>query len=318
MSRKRRTRPAGPGPGAGRRAREATVHTSPTARPARPGRGDLGPFPPLFVSLARGMTLVGSSPALLASCFLGVAAVWGVYALFPAVLPPGTNALVLLLALPPLHNLLDVQFLATGRDVSPLFAFSFGAGLLLLRAAVLAVWGSLVVEGLGPGWGRPSVRTGMVRALRSFPTALGVEAAFLLLALVGGVLLGGFLGAFGQLFMTVLLVGGVFLLGFAPVVAVSDGPSLRRVLRLALRAARQPGPRHLVLSLLYTSVAILVSLTAPGARSSSATPSVGVWVHVLAVSFLHLSVLATLAYRWFVVRERVIQAEEAGQPPRPR
>ncbi|HXF57832.1 MAG TPA: hypothetical protein VNO34_09760 [Actinomycetota bacterium] len=274
------------------------------------------------------MTLVGSSPALLAACFLGVAAVWGVYAVYPAVLPPGTNALVLLAALPPLHNLLDVQFLATGRDLPPALAFAAGAGLLLLRAAVLAVWAGLVVEGLGPDRHGPPAGAGprraglapggLARALRSFPTVLGVEAAFLLLALTGGVVLGGFLGALGQLLMIVLLVGGVFLLGFSPVVAVSDGPSLRRVLRLALRAARQPGPGHLVLSLLYTSVAILLSLTAPGARASSATPSIPVWVHVLAVSFLHLSVLAALAYRWFAVRERVLQAEEGGQPLRAR
>lgn len=315
MSRKRRTRRATPGPGTGRGAREPTAGT---ARTTRPPRGDVGPFPPLFVSLARGMTLVGSSPALLAACFLGVAAVWGAYATYPAVLPPGTNALVLLVALPPLHNLLDVQFLAAGRDVAPALAVASGAGLLLLRAVVLAVWGGLIVEGLGPERDRPSARAALIRALRSFPTVLAVEAGFLVLALAGGVLLGGFLGALGQLLMIAVLVGGVFLLGFAPVVAVSDGPSLRRVLGLALRAARQPGPRHLVLSLLYTSVAILLSLAAPGARASSATPSVAVWAHVLAVSFLHLSVLAALAYRWLVVRGLILQAEDAGQPLLPR
>jgi hypothetical protein len=270
------------------------------------------------VTLARGMTVVGSSPALLAVCFLGVLAVWGVYAVYPAILPPGTNALVLLQALPPLHNLLDIQFLGAGRGVSPAAALAFGVGLLVLRAVLLGLSLALVVEALRPEGGRPSLRPAVRRAVRTFPAVLGVEAGFLLLALAAGVLLTGFLGAFGQLLMVLALVGAVFLLGFAPVVAVSEGASLRRTLRLSVRAARQPGPRHLVLSLLYTSAAVLLGQTSPGARASSATPSVTVWLYVLAVGFLHLSVLAALAFRWSVVRDRVLEAEAAGQPIRPR
>ena len=57
---------------------------------------------------------------------------------------------------------------------------------------------------------------------------------------------------------------------------------------------------------LYVALALVVSLFAPPSRVAAATPSFGIWLSVLFVTFLNMAALATFTYRWLLIRERVL------------
>jgi hypothetical protein len=103
-------------------------------------------------------------------------------------------------------------------------------------------------------------------------------------------------------------MGGMYFFVFVPIVVVAEEQGFRQAIRLSIRVARLPGPRHMFLTLGYLSLSFLLLSSTPSAGVARATPPVGVWVYVLFVSFLHLSVLGAFAYRWLAVREPILAA----------
>src|SRR5439155_15603463 len=109
------------------------------ARPARELRGtrklekETGGVvqPPLPISLARGMGAAGRSPTILVTSFLGVLALWFAFTGHGRVIAPAPSAMVLFEALPPIHSLLDLQFLTAGRSGSLAVGLGLGMGLLV-------------------------------------------------------------------------------------------------------------------------------------------------------------------------------------------
>lgn len=280
----------------GGQAREAT---QPTVHPPGPR------------SVARGLAVVGGSPAILLSSFLAVLGLWAAltsYATLLAAAPP--SLMVLFESLPPLHSrLVDLQLMFAGRTVPALGAFAFVLGLLLFRAAVSALWISLMLGGFEGGTEArgSSLRGAMARIGRSLYGMFAIELGFLTLVLISVLVAGPFLGAaFGQLAVMAVLIGGMYFFVYAPVIAVAEGVSPRSAVRLAIRTARIPGPRHLVFCVGYIAISLLVSQLAPSGRLATATPPVSVWAYVLFANVLHLSAQAALVYRWLSVRGHIM------------
>jgi hypothetical protein len=284
--------------------------------------------PPATQSLARGLAVVGRSPALLASGFLSVLGLWAAfsaYATLLAAVPPGL--MVLFESLPPLRSLVvDYSLLAAGRTAPAAVALAFAVALVLYRAAFSALWITLMLEALEvrdgpPATGRwPEMNTALRRAARRLPSMIGIELGFLTLGMVSLLVAGTFLGSgFGQLAVMATLIGGMYFFVYAPVIAVAEEAPPLSAARLAIRAARIPGPRHLVMTVGYIALSLLVSQLAPSSRLASATPSISVWAYVLFVNFLHLSAQAAVAYRWHSVRRSVLDRHgvQAGRARRP-
>jgi hypothetical protein len=288
--------------------------------------------PPLAITVARGLRVVAGSPVLMISSFLAVLGLWLGFAAFGLVLAAQPGLMGMLLSLPPVHNLvLDLQVLFTSGASSPLAGTILVAGLLVVRAALTGFWTALVLERLaagngpdpagleaagGGGW-RAEVARALRRMVRCFGPLIGVEAGFFTLAIATYILAAGFLGQLGVL---VGLIGGLYFLVFAPVVAVAEGVGLRSAFTFSFRAARLPGPRHMVATTSYMALTLLSSLFAPVSRVAAATPSLAVWLFVLFVTFLHMTALATFAHRWLIVRERTLESmagSSSGKNDRP-
>jgi hypothetical protein len=270
------------------------------------GRGaatELTPHPPLGVSLARGLAAVGGSLPLLVTSFLAALGLWVIYSSYGTLVAPSPAAMVLLESLPPLHSFLDLQLVVSGRDISFVLATTFMVGLIVLRAAIQSLWIGLTLESLRGkrGW-RSSFLPGLRRGIRGFRTMVAVEATFMLLA-VASVFLGP---ALGQLAVIGVLVGGTYFLALAPVIAIGERDAFRPTLRLAIKSARIPGPRHTLLALSYLAAALLISYITPGAGAAAATPSVTTWAFTLFVSFLHVGCLGAFTYRWLAVRQSIL------------
>lgn len=339
MSKKKRKKPASGGPSSARakqRAREELMAddvddadadidvedaeevaeapaTSPPARRERraaaPAQTSALPqHPPVAPTLARGLAAAGSSPATLAIAFLALLGLWASYTVYGIGLAPSAAAMVLLESLPPVHNFLDLQFLAAGRVVSTASTIAFGVGLILIRSILMAMWIALALDTFAGRSGAGALRRATRRAFRSLPSMIGIEAMFTLLAIVALFVVGGILGQLGFL---AGLVGGTYFLIFSPVVAVTEGLPLVASARLAARAARLPGPRHVLLSFGYVALTLFTAVFTPGSRVGEATPSILVWAYAMFVSFLHVGVLAAFTYRWLLVRDPVLE----GAPP---
>lgn len=339
--RKRRRRPGGSGraPATTSRSRAvpAPLRSPTTVQPPPAGDGETAPVdgreigttvhPPAAQSLARGLAVVGRSPSILVPSFLAVVGIWAAfeaYATILAAVPPAT--MVLFESLPPLRSLLvDVQLLAAGRTVPVAGALALSLAVIGVRAALSATLISLMVEGLDAERGpeadtRVRLRRATARAWRAFPAMFGIETGFLTLALVSLFAAGTFLGAsFGQLAVMAALIGGTYFFVYAPVIAVVEGASPTAGVKLAIRTARIPGPRHLIWSVGYIGISLLILQLAPSSRLAHATPSIQVWAYVLFVNFLHLSAQAALVYRWLALRRHVLNSPaEAGPPARRR
>jgi hypothetical protein len=270
--------------------------------------------PPGPQSLARGLAVVGGSPAILLSSFLAVLGLWAAlfsYATLIAAAPP--SLMVLFQSLPPLHSrLVDLQLIFAGRTVPAFGAFAFVVGLLLFRAAITGLGISLMLdrfEGADVGMEAvgTSVRKAVARVGRSLYGMFAIELGFLALVLLSVFVAGPFLGAeLGQLAVMAVLIGGMYFFVYAPVIVVAEGVSPRSAVRLAIRTARIPGPRHLVFTVGYIAISLLVSQLAPSGRLATATPPVTVWAYVLFANVLHLSAQAALVYRWLSVRGHIV------------
>jgi len=268
----------------------------------------------MSVSLAQGVATVGRSVPILVSGFLAVLAFWLVYSNYGTLVAPSPAGMVLFESLPPVHTFLDLQFLASGRTVPFAQAAAFGVGLVVVRAILQSFWISLMLESYaGRRTMRSALRPAVHRALRAFRTMLGVEATFVVIALVSVFLASQVLGpGFGQIAVIGALMGGGFFLILAPVVAVAEAEGLATTLRLSIRGARVPGPRHSMLTFSYLAFTLLSSALTPGSAAAAATPSLLTWSYALFMSFLNLSVLAAYTYRWLVIRQPVVEAVEAS------
>lgn len=274
--------------------------------------------PPVALSVVRGLQSAGASPLLVVSSFLSALVLWLIFTTYGAA--PAPSAMVLMTALPPVHSLLiDIGAVLTGGSTAAAGTLLFLAGLLVLRAGLLSLWvaGSLdrlerreaTSDDLVAG-GRGEVSRVLRRAARAFTTMLGIEAGFYVLSMVTALLAVGF--AIGQLAVIGGLIGGLLFLVFAPVIVVAEGAGPAAAFRLSVRAARLPGPRHMMATVAYVAMTLVVSLFAPSSRVAQATPAITTWLFVLFVTFLHVSALAMFVYRWLAVRDRVLQ--EASTP----
>ena len=276
-------------------------------------------YPPLAISLARGMRAVGTSPALLVTTFLGALALWLAYSAYGLDLAAVSWGMILLESLPPFQSFIDVRLLAAERPSSIGVFIGSGLWVLAARALLATVWITLILRSLQPERPESAVGTSSSnrQGVRKYPVMLGIQAVLLLVMFVAGVVAPAFLGAdFGQLGVIAVFLAGMYFLVFTPVVAVAEGVGIREAFRLSIRAARVPGPRHMVLTFSYVAFSLFLLSTAPVSRDLNATPSILVWVYALFVAFLHVSVLAAITFRWLFVREHVLrEASAAGSAP---
>lgn len=277
----------------------------------RPREAAVSPYPSLSVSLGRGMLPVGSSPAILTIAFLTVLAIWG--ASVGVARPLDPRGLVVTMGLPPIHVFLDLGIASVAaRDTITLTGYVFGG--IILRAFVLGLLSLLIVTAVRDG--RPDLRG----SLRRLPKTAGrlflllsVEVAMLVSVLP---LLQGFLGpGFG---FTVMMALGIYFLVFVPVILAAEDTTLADALRRSIKAARLPGPRHLLLALAYTLAINWILLITPSSVVSPATPSALTWVFALLATFAHLAILAALSFRWLAVRELVPHSPPPVRRPRTR
>jgi hypothetical protein len=276
-------------------------------RQARDQRRPLILQPPLLPSLGRGLLTVGRSPALLASAFLGLLALWLLSSASGEVYVASAGTLSQLESLPPMHSLVDANFLNIATRVfDPVVTVVLGAALILVRAVLMAFW---IAAALETRSGETDWRVAATRArgpaLRSLRTLLAVEAMFLAIVFVLPSVLGAALGFLG---IIASIVFSMYFLVFTPVVAVTEQAGLRDSMRLAFRAARARGPQHTLLVFLYVSASIMLLLYGFGGIVSAATPSIPTWLYALGFSALHVAVLATFVDRWLSLREQVMAA----------
>jgi hypothetical protein len=308
-----------------RTAATPPAEARPPARPARPTRSRSertgertaprpGPTviaqPRLLPSLGRGLLTVGRSPALLISAFLGLLVLWLIASAAAEVYVASPGTLGQLESIPPMHSLVDANFLNIATRVfHPAVTVALGAGLILVRSVLISFWVAASLEALGgePDW-RTAARRARPRALRSLRTVLAVEALFLAIVFVVPSVLGAALGFLGVM---ASIVFSMYFLVFTPVVAVAELTGLRDSLRLAFRAARARGPQHTLLVFLYTSAAIMLLVYGFGGIASAATPSIPTWLYGLGFSAVHVAILATFVDRWLSLRDQVTAAAEA-------
>jgi hypothetical protein len=275
----------------------------------RASAGRRGPSlqPPVGKSLARGMSVVGRSPLLLVITFLAALGLWLGFSGYGVIQSATPQAMVLLESLPPLHTLLDLNFLAGGRTVSAVQVVTSSAGLVMVRAALMCVWVSLIRDSVQGAPEPVDLRSTLRRAARSFVPMVGLEIGFLVLATASIFLVSSFLGSLGVILM---LVVGLYFFSYAPVIAVVEEERTLRAAQLSIRAARVPGPQHLLFTTAYLALTLFLSVVVPGSRVAAATPSVAVWVYTLLVGFLHVSVLAAFTYRWFLIRDHALATSQ--------
>ncbi|HZA60198.1 MAG TPA: hypothetical protein VE754_00775 [Actinomycetota bacterium] len=311
MSKKRDRRRRPQPPGRLERRAEADAPEPPRRRGLFGGQAGESPYPPIGVSLARGFRAVGGSPILLAVPFVLLAALWGIFAGFDTDIPP--QGLVLLTGLPPVSVRLDI-FVVTGITESAVWTTVFVLALATIRAAVLGAVALAIVARLRDESPRDALRrlprvTGVLFLVLSLEFAMVVAIPLLLQTLAGP--------ALAELGFIAALVLGLHYLGMALVIPAAETDAAANVLRRSFRAARLPGPRHLLLVVAYFSFVFWSASIAPGGALAPATPSVAVWAFALLASFIHFGVLGALAYRWLAVRDQVPRPERT-EPRRAR
>jgi hypothetical protein len=246
--------------------------------------------------MARGLRVVGASPQILATSFLGVLATWGVFVAIGA--EPDPRAMSLLLSAPPVHAFIDAP-VALSPGASGLFSGLAVAAFAALRGITFALLILLIVQGLREG------RTPVREALRALPRRAFVLGGLYLiqfgLVVAAFQLLVGFLGQLAVL----SIAAGLYFLAFAPIVAAAGGDGPREALRRGFRAARLPGTRHLSMAMAYFLVLFYSGAIAPFSGLAPATPSIAVWAYSLVLTYVHVSVLAAFTYRWLEVRDQV-------------
>jgi hypothetical protein len=295
---------------------ESSAETSPEKEAERPQRGwgaaRPSPYPPLGVTLARGLRTVGTSWPALATVFLATLVTWIAFAAIGQESNP--RFMVSELAVPPANIFLT--------DISTMFAFGGSAvgtlsvmvGLAVLRAATFGA--ILLMIDRRARTPEPTIGEIARRFPKLFVTLVAVYIVEVTLAVVVQQVLVGFIG---PQFFLLGVIATLYFLAMVPVVAVAEDATAQESLRRGFRAARLPGTRHLALVMAYAILILTLLLLMPGAVLAPATPTFTTWLLVLLASFVHTSVLAGLHYRWMVVRDEVPAraARPAGRERRP-
>ncbi|MGH2740213.1 MAG: hypothetical protein ACRDH6_07010 [Actinomycetota bacterium] len=268
------------------------------------------PYPPLGVSLARGLIAVGSSASILIVAFLSMVGTWGLFAVLGT--EPSPRFIAILMSLAPVHVFFDANaVLVASTDAGTGEVIGMVVGTALLRSVTFGLLAILIVEALRSG--RPNVRA----AIRSLPRVGGVlwavYAAEIGIVLVIPFLLQGLGGSgLGSLAIPLVLVFGLHFLVMAPAIAAGERSSPRETLLRSVRAARLPGLRHFALAGTYFAFILWTFAITPASAVTSVTPSFGIWAITLLLTFVHIGVLGAFTFRWLAVRDRI----PAGPSPR--
>jgi hypothetical protein len=320
----RRPGPLRAGGSSARRPRGAARTGTPrrSTRPARSAgrgrsRGPQDPQPPILAPIARSLILVGTSPLILATAFLSVLAIWLIYSSSWIIRIASPATMAQIQSLLPLHSLLDLQFMFAGlRVFSAPVAIGLSAVLLLVRAAFLSLLLALIVGVLDrrvqPATWQDELRMAGRRAYSVFQYVFAIEAGMVVAVYALSSILGAFFGALG---LVMALILEMYLLVLSPVVAATERLGAGAAVRLSVRAGRLRGPQHLGLAVAYVFFALYVVLGLRGSPATPVTPSIEVWAYVLFATFVHVSLLTALTYRWLLVREVVGADQERERAP---
>lgn len=268
---------------------KAEERSRPRPGPAR------SPFPPLPLSVSRGMWAVGATPLTLAWTFLSLLAAWALFVALGVEATP--RFLTVVMAISPAHLFTDVP-VGFGAGTG-LAVFVTVAAMGLLRALTFGLLTLLIL-----GWleeGRADLRTALRRLPRSATVLFAVYLVEVGVIFVLLQLAAGFLGPLSLL----VVVAALYFLVFVPVVAVVENASVRESFRRGFRAARLPGTRHLTLVMVYFLLLFYAASVSPFGIVSPATPDVATWGFAMIVTFVHAGVLGAVVYRWLAVRDEV-------------
>jgi hypothetical protein len=257
-------------------------------------------LPSIPRSLGRGLLAIVTQPILLVVALALPLLVW--LALLAIGFEGSAGRLVDVLALPPIATYFDLGTGASVVGVGPAFLV-FTAVSVLIRGVTYALLAGMIVEALEDG--RVS-KYGVLRGVAAIPVVLVVQVIAFSLIIAGNLFFPILGPGIGFLAFVAALVGGLFFLGFAPTAAVRQGRGVLDTIRRSGRAAQLPGTRQLLFCALYFFVALPVVVgLVPGGTQLSANPSLAAWIFILAVSVVHLSFMAALAYRWIAVEPLV-------------
>jgi hypothetical protein len=311
--------------GKGRRPSQARTSAAPAAiarrtseAPPRPGlfgslfgRRPTGPSPlgRLTTALGRGVVVVGGSWPILLVSFVALFGEWAVLIAMGTRTTP--RFLVTSMALPPIGSAIDYQ---SAQALGGAAGIVVGFALLVARAFVVAVLAGLIIGVLE---GRRASLRDARRGLRAIPFVVAVNVVGLSALLVGGSLL-QVLGFGLQFLGNVMLIAALLhFLGFVPAIAIRERFGLIDTLRRSRAAASLAGGQQFTFCLLYV-VALLFVLPLVGTVIGSggvitANPSVSAWLYGMVATYVNISFLAALCYRWMAAEPHL-----ATQPVRRR
>jgi hypothetical protein len=258
------------------------------------------PYPRLTHSLGRSVLAVGGSLPILLVGLLFIGAMWLAFvALGLEIFSP---TFVEGLAFPPLSSYLIDIFLP-----SQIFGLNQSAivstlGFTLVRSLVWAVLAGMIVESLE--YGKVTL-VGVLQGVRAFPAVLVLMLTNVLAVIVCQLLLPLILGPIGSLALAAVLFGSLYLLPFTAVAAVRGPIAAREAMRRSARAARLPGPRHIVAVILYFFISILLVTLIPGRSVVTANPPLAEWAWILGGTVVHLVFLGLFCERWLAVEDQV-------------
>lgn len=257
-----------------------------------------GNMPRLRSTLLRGVAVTLGTPVLLVGTVVLVLVAW------IAALPFGYQGpvprLASMLAMPPVGTLFDLQF------TSAVFGVANGPAALLgmlpfaiARSVVTGVIFGLAVEILDTG--RASL-SGARRGALVSPMVLIVTVIQLGFFIVAGYI-GPLIPGLGLFVVLGTVTAAVYFLAYAPLAQLREGRGVLESLSMASRGARIPGSSSLAMALLFTVPAVAVQQTPLG--GFGVNPSPLTWVFVVVANLLHVSVMATFAYRWMCIEDEV-------------
>jgi hypothetical protein len=265
------------------------------------------PYPRVSHSLGRGVITAGGSPTILLTGLLYVGVLWIVLLALGLEVFPTT--LVEAMGFPPFGPYLTDIFLPTQIYGLTATALAVSIALTALRSVVWAVLIGTMLESIE--FGKPSM-VGVLQGLRAFNSVFLIMLFNVMAVIFSNLILPVFLGPLGQLALAAVLFGGIYLLPFAGPAAVRGPRPPREAMRLSARAARLPGPRHVIFVILYFFVAVMLVTLLPGHSIVTANPSLAEWAWTLGGTFVQMVFLAAVCERWLAVEDQV----PAGPAPR--
>jgi hypothetical protein len=269
------------------------------------------PYPPFRTTFLRAFRALGASPAILLLPLLFVGGLWiGLVAVGLEVFP---RTLVEAMALPPVSSFYTDWIIPASITGQSLGTLAIIVVITIVRSAVWAVLVGMLLEALEYG---TVTMVGVLQGLRAFRTILAVMLASLFAILASIILLPAILGSIGLLVFTFVLAGGIYLLPFAPAAAVRGNLPPAEAFRRSIRAARLPGPRHMVLAVLYFFVVLLLVAFVPGGSIITANPPLAEWIWDLAGTVVQVLFLAAFCERWLAVEDIVPTGPAPRRQPR--